>query len=170
MLFIQVLFYRLDESDARSRPNLVETKMTLSDVRRNPFEFDETEAYVLVVILLATNMNSTLVMPTSLAAVTTETILVGCLRINERLDESVTIQRKSCELTQDFKELALDLPVLDPDLFEVDAMAPFSLTRLTGREGIIAVRSTIGLCHDGEHIVAEVALPLINVRVAGNLL
>ena len=108
-------------------------------------------------------------MATALATVTAKVILVGSLCIRKGVDKGITVKCERRELAQHLKKLTLDLPILHPYFFKVDVMAPLTLAGLTGCKGIVAVRGTVRLGHDCEHIVTEVALPLIDVSVACNL-
>ena len=144
--------------------------MTFGNVRCDPFQLDQAEAKFLVRPLFTSILKCAFSQIIPLVIVAPKAMGYCTVRVSKRLNKGVLIQRKGRKLTHCFEELALYLPILHPDFLQIDPVTPLTFTSLACCEGIVTERGSIGLRNDCEHLIAEVALPLIYVRVVSYLL
>ena len=154
-----VLLHGLDEAKALLWAYLVEPEVAFSDIRGNPLELYEAEAEVLV-LLLVLMVDALVGVPARV--VVPEAVLVSALVLDENLDECVASQGKVGHCSHALEEVALNLPILDPDLFQVYVVPPLATLILPALIGVVlGVGRPVRLRHNREHAVTEVTPPLV---------
>ena len=127
--------HRLDELKSLLGADLVKAQVTFSNVRGNPLELNETKTEVLTLVVF-TPMD---VLKVTLADAA-KPVLVSSLAFSKNVDEGIFVDCQIGELLQRFKQLALDLSVLNPNLFKVDVVTPLVVTLSSFKRAKLGVR------------------------------